>query len=295
MHATTLAIMIMSLFVPAVAAGEPSTTGEHEITARFDANRWASRMTPDKDVTYTRIILPWLKKNNCLLPSEGDGLLVVYQPWGIVEAAALYIPKPGGGGTLSFFGERRTDQTSAPDVWTDKEWESVKGIIAAGKFFNVPYRNAKMGCDGSSVYIEARIDGRHHLVCHWSPDEPVVQRLANLIGRRPDYYFPIDRATPGAAWQAVGMAAWAGSKETLAKASTERGCQALLAAIRGEETTGKDLNTWAQSWANHSLTFTSKTDTEASARLGPKDNQASVKLVKTTDGWKMDGFVPAAK
>lgn len=286
----TMVLMLSAVvgFSFALQAGDAGSSTNQRQFAEAISNAMSS-VTCENDPTYQRIILPWLKEKKLEFPAEGDGLLVVYQPWGIVSGAALYLPAKEGGVLRVFNDSERTGKTEA---WSDREWESIRKTVADGKFFDVPYRNAKMGCDGASVYVEVRIDGRHHRVCHWQPDAPVVQRLANLIGRRLDYIFPVDRATPGAAWQAVGGAMWAGSREALAKVSTERGLQALLASIRGQETTGADLNKWAQSNANWPPEFTSQTDTTATAKVGPKKKQNTVQLIKTADGWKLDGWEP---
>lgn len=275
--------------VAAVLQGQqpPASPGK---PVAVDWTRWADSVTATNDPTYQRIILPWLKEKKLEFPAEGDGLLVVYQPWGIVSGAALFVPgKTEGSLALLNDGQEAVRQLPL----TPKEWDSVRAVALDGKFFDVPYRNAKMGMDGASVYVEARIDGRYHRVCHWQPDDPVVQRLANLIGRRLDYFFPVDRATPGAAWHAVGNTLWAGSKEALAEVCTEQGFQTLIASIRGQETTGKEMNTWAAVHANWPLAFTSQTDTAATANVGPKGKQNTVQLCKTAAGWKLDRWEPS--
>jgi hypothetical protein len=250
---------------------------------------WKSQVTHTNDPTYQRLILPWLKEHKLELNAEGDGLLVVYQPWGFVSAAILFVPGKTEG-VLTLFDSNNRSTRQSP--LSRKEWETVRQLALDGKFFDLPYKNDKFGMDGASVYVEARIEGRHHRVCHWEPDSPVIQRLANLIGRRPDSYYPIDRATAGAGWQAVSRAMWAGDKEALARVCTENGYQSFVKGLNGK-TTAKDLNTWAQAWGNWPLTFTSETAESADAHFGPAvGKQHRVRLLKTTDGWKLDQWMP---
>lgn len=282
----TIATLTLALVLPVAGS-------ETQKVTRVESNDLIKiihpELTHENDPTYQRIILPWLQKHQLELPAKKDGLLVVYQPWGFVSGAALYLPDDTGG-SLAVVNDNHRDGVKLP--WPAKEWESVRQLVLDSDFLALPYRNDKMGFDGASVYIEARINGRHHRVCHWEPDAPVVQRLANLIGRRPDSIFPIDRATPGAAWQAVGSAMWAGNKEALAKACTEQGYQTLLGSVRGQETTSQDMNAWAGSHANWPLEFTSQTETTATATVGPKGKQNTVQLIKTDAGWKLDQWLP---
>jgi hypothetical protein len=264
---------------PPASPGKPVTV---------DGNRWADSVTATNDPTYQRIILPWLKKKKLEFPAGGDGLLVVYQPWGIVSGAALFVPGKTQGSLALFNAAQETVQ---PLPLPAEEWAAVRRVVLDGKFFELPYRNAKMGVDGASVYVEARIDGRHHRVCHWQPDAPVVQRLANLIGRRPDYFFPADRATPDAAWQAVTRVMQAGDKEALAKVCTAKGYQSIVKGLRAQEASADDLRTWATAWSKWPLRFQSQTATAAEARFGSELKEHGVWFLQTADGWKLDQWL----
>jgi hypothetical protein len=272
----------------AVPQGQPppASPGKPVIV---DENRWADSVTATNDPTYQQIIMPWLKKNKLEFPAEGDGLLVVYQPWGPVSGAALFVPgKTEGSLALFNAAQEAVQQLPLPA----EEWATVRRVALDGKFFDLPYRNAKMGMDGASVYVEARIDGRHHRVCHWQPDAPVVQRLANLIGRRPDYFFPADRATSGAAWQAVASAMQAGDKQALAKVCTAKGYQSIVKGLRAQEASADDLRTWATAWSKWPLRFQSQTTTAAEASFGSELKEHGVWFIKTADGWKLDQWQP---
>jgi hypothetical protein len=269
-----------------------ATAGSQAQTSQpvaVDWKRWADSVTATNDPTYQRIMLPWLKEKKLEFPAGGDGLLVVYQPWGIVSGAALFVPGKTEGSLVLF---KNADGAVQQLPLPAEEWAAARRVALDGKFFDLPYRNAKMGVDGVSVYVEARIDGRHHRVCHWQPDAPVVQRLANLIGQRPDCFFPADRATPGAAWQAVAGAMQAGDKEALAKVCTEKGYQSLVKGHRAQEATADDLRAWANAWATWPLRFQSQTTRSAEARFGSELKEHGAWFLKTADGWKLDQWLP---
>lgn len=138
-----------------------------------------ARVTVETDPTYRRLIRPYLQNYEMALPEKGDGLLIVYQPWGFVSSAVRFIPGTPSG-VLQKAG--RNGPTSRETLSAER-WAALVKTLTDGQFFSLPYRNGVMGMDGYSLYVEARVNGTHHRVCHWVPDAAVLQLLRQEVAR----------------------------------------------------------------------------------------------------------------
>jgi hypothetical protein len=89
--------------------------------------------------------------------------------------------KPGKPGTIT-----RTDRKGAKSdaPLSASEWKALVRKLTAGGFWKLPYRNDKWGFDGCTVYVEARLAGEHHRVCHWLPDASLLNELRDMLLKR---------------------------------------------------------------------------------------------------------------
>ena len=95
----------------------------------FPGTRWADSVTATNDPTYQRIILPWLKEKKLEFPAEGDGLLVVYQPWGFVSGAALFVPGKTAG-SLALLNDAQVAVRQLP--LPSEEWDGWSFGLCGG-------------------------------------------------------------------------------------------------------------------------------------------------------------------
>lgn len=170
MHQFLLAGTVLTIAC-AVHAVEDATSSQKDRKPKP-----ASSATMPKDATYERQIAPYLKKHGLGLGRTGDGILVYQWSMGSTGSAMLF--KPGKEGVITRTG-RKGEKTVLPLPAT--EWKGLVKKLTKADFFKLPYRNRKWGFDGYTVYVEVRLDGKHHRVCHWMPDTPELNELRDIL------------------------------------------------------------------------------------------------------------------